>query len=150
MVLLPPFDVHEAVSWVVSLVYAPSLHRHCGRVRSGGPPLEAGTAACTFNHQLDAIEVEDPQASHRPAPESPSEFCRCRPTFATSQLLFGNQKNLLCRYFKLTLIFFVNWASSVVWHSQNENVVVPVCQTVQQSVADPIPQVIGSRRRFGH
>ena len=43
------------------------LHRHCGRVRRGSPLLEARTAASTFNHKLDAIEVEYAQASHRPA-----------------------------------------------------------------------------------
>ena len=52
MVPLPLFDVHETVSWAVSW--------------RGDPPLEARTAASTFNHQLDALAVEDAQASHRP------------------------------------------------------------------------------------
>ena len=76
----------------------PQLHRHCGRVR-GSPPLEARTAASTFKHQLDAIEVEDAQALRRPAqnplPLPPSILPQETHFLGTSNLLVGNQKNLL-------------------------------------------------------
>ena len=61
---LPPFDVHEVVSCVVSLAYAHSciiIEDACGECLF----LEARTAASTSNHQLDALVVEDAQASHR-------------------------------------------------------------------------------------
>ena len=74
-VLWAPFDVlvGSIVEWAIA---ASSL-----RTGAGGPPLEARTAASTFNHQLDAIEAEDAQVPHRPAQKPLLEFCRRRPTF---------------------------------------------------------------------
>ena len=54
----------------------PEVNRHCGRVRREGPPLETRTAASTFNHQLDAIEVENVQAPHRAAQKTLPKFYR--------------------------------------------------------------------------
>ena len=55
------------------------------RVERSAPP-KARTAALTFNHQLDAIEVEDVQAPHRPAQKLLPEFCRRRPSFCNCKL----------------------------------------------------------------
>ena len=76
----------------------PQLHRHCGCVRRRGPPLEARTAASTFNHQPDALAVEDAQASRRPAQKAPSFFFLCRPVSCHFQATFSEfRKTILNR-----------------------------------------------------
>ena len=90
-VLPPPFGVHEAVSWVVSLAHTPKAASSLRTRAERGPLLSMhGQQRPHSITSWDAIAVVDAQASHRPAQKPPSEFCRCRPTFfGTSDLLCG-------------------------------------------------------------
>ena len=74
------------------------------------------TAASTFNHQLDALDAEDAQASHRSA-ESPSRNSAAVNLLLLLQINFLKmRKTLLFGTLNNFYIFFVKWARSTEWH----------------------------------
>ena len=105
------FDVHEAVSWVVSLAYAQSCN------------VNADALLSRHGHQRPHSITSLTQslwrtrtASHPLAQKAPSCSAAVDLLLGCSELLFGNQRNLCFCHLKLTLIFFEKLARVEVWY----------------------------------
>ena len=85
------------------------------------PSLDVRTAASTFNHQLDAIQLEDAQAPHRPAepPSSSSSGILPQETFfATLNILFTNLKPTFIFFCKMGPLYGAAFHNSSDVHGQ--------------------------------